>query len=123
MARLRHRPIEVVFDGRRECSACGLTVVGFGATVRHEGEPTPAVTPDPEDARSVSRARDIALSVARRLRGATDAQLAEAVADALYTEGLIRRRPSGRRGNVLLDDPEPRDPDHAERAAGERVPA
>lgn len=110
--------------GRRECSPCGVEVTGFGATLRHVGETVPVVVPAPEDARAMARAREVALSVARRMPDAPEHELAAAVAEAFYTEGLLRRRPGERRGNVVLDDdPEPRDPDHAERAAGVRVPA
>lgn len=124
MARRRgHVPIEIVVDGRRECSADGIEVVGFGASLRHVDEAIPVVVPDPEDARSVERALTIARTVARRLRGASDEDIAQAVAETLYTEGLIRRRPGERRASVHLVDPEPRHPDHAERAAGVRVPA
>lgn len=117
MAR-RHRPLEVVINGRRECSADGLEVVGFGATLRHVGEAVPVVTPDPQDAASVARAIEIAQTVARRMRGASDEEIARAVTEALYTNGLLRRRRGETRHNVVLDDPAPRDLDHAERAAG-----
>lgn len=124
MARSRHRPIEVIIHGRRECSACGRLVVGFGPTLRHEGEAVPVLTPAPEDAASVERIMELARSVAIRLSGATHTQIAEAVAQELYAEGLIRRNRGPRRGNVVLvDDEGPRDPDFAERAAGVRVPA
>lgn len=119
----RHRPLEVVFEGRRECSVDGIEVIGFGSSLRHIGEAIPVVTPDPEDARSVERARAIARSIAERLHDASHDVIATAVADALYTEGLLKRRPGERRDNAVLHDPEPRDPDHAERAAGERIPA
>jgi hypothetical protein len=117
MAR-RHRPLEVTIDGRRECSVDGLLVVGFGETLRHEGEAVPVVVPDPEDARVMTRAREVALAVARRMPGATDEQIVQAIADAFYIEGLFRRRPGEIRRNAVLADPEPRDADHAERAAG-----
>lgn len=81
MARRRgHVPIEIVVDGRRECSADGIEVVGFGASLRHVDEAIPVVVPDPEDARSVERALTIARTVARRLRGASDEDIAQAVA-------------------------------------------
>jgi hypothetical protein len=119
----RHRPIEVVFDGLRECSACGVEVVGFGVSLRHIGEAIPVLVPEPEDARSVERALEIARSVALRMPGASRDELAEAVIRECYGEGLLRRNRGQRRGNVVLVDEEPRDPDHAERAAGERIPA
>jgi len=62
--------------------------------------------------------REVALSVARRMPGATDEEIVQAIADAFYIEGLFRRRPGEIRRNVVLADPEPRDADHAERAAG-----
>lgn len=101
------------------CSADGIEVIGFGATLRHVGENVPVVVPDPEDARSVARAQAIARSVAHRLRGATHAEIAAAIVETLSTEGLLRRRPGKRRTSIHLYDPEPRPPDHAERAAGE----
>lgn len=119
----RHRPIEVIEDGRRVCSADGLDVIGFGASLRHIGEGVPVVIPEPEDARSVARALEIARAVARRLSGASHEEIAAAVAETLYVEGFLLRRPGRRRGaSVHLHDPEPRALDHAERAAGERPP-
>jgi hypothetical protein len=111
-------------DGRRVCSADGLEVVGFGASLRHAGEAIAVLVPEPEDARSVQRALEIARSVAQRMRGASHEDIAHAVTEALYAEGLLRRNRGPKRGDfTLLKDEEPREPDHAERAAGERIPA
>lgn len=124
MSRRRHTPIAVVYDGVSECSVCSVRVIGFGASLRHEGEAIAALVPDPEDAPAVDRAVAIALAVARRLDGETPEVIAEATTRELYAAGLLRRRPGQRRGSVVLADDEPeREPDHAERAAGERAPA
>lgn len=118
----RHRARACVVDGRRECSVCGDAVIGDGRTVRHFGERTPPVVPEPEDARAVAAARERAAAAARRLGG--DEDLAEILVGELYAAGWLRRKRGERRPSLLLDEPEgPRDPDHAERAAGERVPA
>jgi hypothetical protein len=56
--------------------------------------------------------------------GASHEDIAHAVTEALYAEGLLRRNRGPKRGDfTLLKDEEPREPDHAERAAGERIPA
>lgn len=118
----RHRPIEVAIHGRRECSPCGEAVVGFGASLRHEGEAVPVLTPDPKDARIMERVLEVARSVALRLPGASREDIAHAVVEALYAEGLLRRNRGPRRGDYApLEDEEPRDLDHAELAAGEHV--
>jgi len=114
MAR-RHRPLEVVIHGRRECSVDGLEVIGHGPTLRHIDEAVPVVTPDPEDAPSVARALEVARTVAARMRGADDAEIARAVTEALYTEGLLRRR-RGDRG------PRPLRPAHVEVRLAEHPP-
>lgn len=90
----------------------------MGAALRHEGEAVPVVVPDPEDARSVERALDVARAVVRRMRGADEEEIAHAITEALYTQGHLRQRRGPVRYNVVLADPEPREPDHAERAAG-----
>lgn len=121
---MAHRPLEVVFEGRRECSACGLDVVGFGANLRHADEAIPVLVPAPEDAAAVGRAIEIALAVAERLDGEKGSVITEATVRELYAAGLLRRRRGQRRGSVVLVDEDPeREPDHAERAAGERVTA
>jgi hypothetical protein len=123
MAR-RHAPLRVVIHGRDECSVCGRLVIGHGPTLRHEGEAVAVLTPAPEDAASVERIMEVARAVAARMRGASEHDIAQAVAQELYGEGLIRRSRGPRRGNVVLvDDEGPREPDFAERAAGVRVPA
>jgi hypothetical protein len=116
----RHKPTPVVYDGVSECSVCSERVIGFGATLRHEGEAIATLVPDPEDAPAVERAVAIAHAVARRMPGAEPEELADAVTRELYGAGLLRRRRGERRGSVVLtEDEDPRDPDHAERAAGE----
>ncbi len=121
----RHAAIEEVVDGRRECRVCGYPVVGFGASLRHEGEAIPVLVPAEGDAPAVDRAVAIAHAVARRLPDAEPQALAEAVTRELYGAGLIRRNRGPRRGTVVLVEEGERVPDHAERAAGERdrVPA
>jgi hypothetical protein len=117
----RHRAIDWNVDGRRECRACGYPVIGFGASLRHEGEAIPVIVADPEDAPAVERAVAIALAVARRLDGEAPEVIAEATTRELYAAGLIRRRRGQRHASVVFVDEGPRDPDHAERAAGEDI--
>lgn len=114
----RHTPLRMVINGRDECSVCGALVIGHGPTLRHEGEAIPVIVPDPQDAPSVASALEVALAVARRMRGASDEDIARAVTGALYTRGHLRQRRGPARFNVVLDDPPPRDPDVRERQAG-----
>lgn len=114
----RHKPIVTVVHGREECLFCGAATVGVADTLRHVNEEVPVVTPAREDARAVERAMEIAVSVARRLPHADPHVVSQAVTQELYLAGLLRRRRGERRGSVLLSDDD-REPDHAERAAGE----
>lgn len=119
----RHPARTLTVDGIAvgECTVCGGRVVGFGATLRHEGERTPVLVPEPEDARAVALAHEQAVAAARVL--GSDGEVARAIVDALYAGGFLRRRRGDRHRSVLLDEPPPRELDHAERAAGERISA
>lgn len=79
------------------CSVCGLSVIGLGAELLHDGEARrPRLLPARQDLPAVRRAEAIA---ERALCGVTwaphvtDADRAAAVVQELYAAGLIAQRP------------------------------
>jgi hypothetical protein len=86
-----HVPVSTLVDGVVECRICGLRVYGYPGHLRHEGETDTyrPINASPEDRAAVARAREAA-----RRAAPDQAALADAVVDALYRQGLLRRRPS-----------------------------
>ncbi len=82
---------------RRECRICGRNLTGFGADMRHEGEPRFTVVPDPNDLAAFNRALTLADSVIYGLPSYADrTEIARAIVEAIYADGLLRRKPRAR---------------------------
>lgn len=80
-------------DGQPECRVCGHPVVTTGDGVRHADEAVRHVEPAKDDAPAVNAALDVVRSALRILPAeASDADRAQAVVDALYRRGALRRR-------------------------------
>jgi hypothetical protein len=90
----RHAPVEFLNEDKRECRICGRELVGFGKDLRHAGEAIRVVTPDPADADVFARAIQVGEAALDRFlpSEATDADRARLVVEAIYQDGLLRRR-------------------------------
>jgi hypothetical protein len=86
-----HVPVSTLVDGVVECRICGRRVYGYPGHLYHEDEaevyrPIKATR---EDRAAVTRAR-----AAARAAAPDQAALADAVVDALYRQGLLRKHPA-----------------------------
>jgi hypothetical protein len=95
----RHAAVEFINGDRRECRVCGRTVVGFGPDLRHAGEGIRVITPAPADAATFARAIEVSEAAMERLWSAqtTDTDRVRTIVEAIYEEGLLRRRPASKR--------------------------
>jgi hypothetical protein len=112
----RHAAVRVYYPGSPpECQVCGKPVLSIpGEPIRHVGEVIAPVAPEPPDARAFLRAVDVAeAAVAALPRDASPADVARAVVERVYGDGLLRRRPVPPRQR--------QEPDLAEAAAAVRA--
>jgi hypothetical protein len=79
---------------RRECRICGRLIIGWGADMRHLGEPYRPTLPDPGYGESFTDAAAVIEAALTQLAGtdATEAQIARAAAQAVHERGLLRQR-------------------------------